>query len=93
MIVNKVKDIVLKFWAENKSQLWEAAKAAARYLVFLTVGWFASYFEILNSTDPTYVTFVVFSFLTFLDKWLHENWRASAKAATDRTGVKGITPF
>lgn len=83
--MNKVKEVLLSFWNDNKVKIYEAFKAFVRYVVFLTIGWAISY---VGKLEQTSVTFVIFSFLTFIDKWLHENWKEN-----ERAGIKGLLPF
>ena len=78
-------EIIKKFWEANKSKIWEAFKAFLRGLVFLVLAWAVSY--VRHDLPQTQTTAIIFSILTFTDKWLHENWRET------KTGIKGITPF
>ena len=77
-----MKNLLEKFWEDNKEQLFEAGKAAVRYLVFLVVDWLIIYVGALPQPG------IVFVFLTFLDKWLHENWKAK-----DKEGIRGLFPL
>ena len=83
--MNAIKKLLIKFWHDNRDKLIEAGKAAARYLIFLSVAWGISYVGELPTTQST---FIGLSILTFVDKWLHENWKENNK-----TGIRGISPF
>lgn len=80
-----IKKLVTKFWEDNKKQIIEALKAAGRYAVFFVLSWVIAY---LGDLPTSQTTIIGLSVLSFVDKWLHENWKAN-----DKTGIRGISPF
>lgn len=80
-----LKKLLNQFWLDNKDKLFEATKAATRYLIFLVLSWSISYFSELPQSETTLIGL---SLLTFIDKYLHESWKSRG-----RTGLKGISPF